>query len=113
MLQNKGGRWGKGLICRALAHSGNGDGKDGDGGNNDSNSNSGGGDSNSNRKNNNQQKFAAEIAVTTVLPQYFQPLERSDKCPRQRWEYHTLSACWEHHNLSAARWEYDALSAAC
>ncbi len=30
----------------------------------------------------------------------------------RNWEYDTLSACWEHHTLGAARWEYDTLNAA-
>ncbi len=68
MLQNKGGRWGKGLIYCGLAHSSDGDGdsNDGDSGNNDSNSGSGSGDSNSGKKNNNQLKAAVEKVATAV-----------------------------------------------
>jgi hypothetical protein len=61
MLQNKGGRQGKGLIFCALAHSSDCDGDSGhcDSAENDSNCDSGGGDSNSSRKNNNQLKAAS------------------------------------------------------
>ncbi len=73
MLQSKGGRWDKGLICHVLAHSVNddGDSSNGESGNNDSNSDSGDGNSDSGRKNNNQLQAAAGKAVTVVSPQYF------------------------------------------